>query len=197
MFNPLLLGMFLSLVGGSEYIEFTAGPHYASYLLFQDEEDEKGKWHFGGEIGVANFIPHLGVKIRGSMLHYDAPPEQGPYAYEYTPLIFCTSFDLLPFVDISWLELTAETGLGVYFWKGLYDGEVIELPTGDKMEETDIGFIGGLTFQVRPVKYLGVEYATRYHYIASAELYKYGFQDKDDKIWEHGVGVKFILPIGD
>lgn len=197
MFNPLLLSMLLSLVQSNERIEFTAGPHYASYILFQDEEDAMGKWHFGGEVGIANFIPHLGVKIRGSMLHYDAPEEQGPYAYEYTPLIFCTSFDLLPFFDIPWLAFTAETGLGVFFWKGLYDGEVIELPTGEKMEETDIGFIGGLTVQVRPIKYLGIEYATRYHYMASAEIYKYGFLDKDDKIWEHGVGVKLIIPIGE
>ena len=192
MFNPLLLGMLVSLIGSNEHIEFTAGPHYASYLLFQDDKDEIGEWHFGGEIGVANFIPHIGIKIRGSMLHY----EQGPYIYEYEPFILCTSFDLLPFVDIPWLEFTAETGIGVYFWRGLYNGEVIELPTGDKMEETDVGFIGGLTVQVRPIRYLGIEYATRYHYMASAELYKYGFTDTDDKIWEHGVGVKFIMPIG-
>jgi len=195
MVSSVLTGVLLCVLQTTPHLEFTAGPHYASYLLFQDEEDARGKWHFGGEIGVANFIPHLGIKIRGSMLQYDVPPEQGPYAYEYIPLIFCTSFDLLPFFDMSWLYVTAETGLGVYFWKGLYDNEVIILPGGDRMEETDIGFVGGLTLQVRPLKHFGLEYATRYHYIASADIYKYGFSDKDDKIWEHGAGLKFILPV--
>ena len=195
MVGSVLLGVLLSTVQASPYLELSAGPHYASYLLFQDEDDAKGKWHLGGEIGAADFIPHLGGKIRGSMRHYDAPPEQGPYADEYTPLIFCVSFDLLPFFKIPWFRFTAETGLGVFLWKGLYDNEVIVLPSGDRMEETDIGFVGGLTLQVRPFKHIGLEYATRYYYIASADIYKYGFSDKDDKIWEHGAGLKFILPV--
>ena len=196
MFNPMLFSLLVFNIPAENHLEFTVGPHYASYLLFQDEEEAKGKWHFGGEIGITNFIPYIGIKIRGAMLRYDAPVDQGPYAYEYTPLIFCTSFDLLPFLDARWLELTAETGMGVYFWQGLYDDEVIVLPTGDEMKETDIGFVGGLTLQLRPVKYMGVEYATRYHYMATANIYKYGFTDKDDKIWEHGVGIKLIVPIG-
>jgi hypothetical protein len=80
-------------------------------------------------------------------------------------------------------------------WRGLYNGEVLILPTGEKAEEKDIGFVGGLTVQVRPIRYLGIEYAMRYNYLASAEIYKYGFEDKDDKIWENGVGVKFIIPL--
>jgi hypothetical protein len=195
MLHPLFITMLLFAVQSTDQFEFSVGPHYASYLLYRDEEDAQGKWQFGGEVGMANFIPHLGIKMRGSMLHYDALPEQGPYAYEYTPLIFCMSFDLLPFYNAPWLALTAETGLGVYLWRGLYNGDVIVMPSGDKMEETDIGFVGGLTLQVRPIKNLGIEYATRYHYIASADIYKYGFSDKDDKIWEHGAGLKFILPI--
>jgi hypothetical protein len=195
MLHPLLIGMLLFAVQSTDQFEFSVGPHYASYLLYRDEEDAQGKWQFGAEVAVANFIPHLGIKMRGSMLHYDALAEPGPYAYEYTPLIFCMSFDLLPFYNAPWLALTAETGLGVYLWRGLYNGDVIVLPTGDKMEETDIGFVGGLTLQVRPIKNLGIEYATRYHYIASADIYKYGFSDKDDKIWEHGAGLKFILPL--
>ncbi|GAH59877.1 unnamed protein product, partial [marine sediment metagenome] len=39
-----------------------------------------------------------------------------------------------------------------------------------------------------------LEYATRYNYIASAELEKYGYFDKDEKIWEHGVGLKIFIP---
>lgn len=195
MFSSLFIGMLMTIVQGNEHIELTAGPHYAAYFLYRDEEEPQGAWFFGGEVSVANVIPGVGFKVRASALHYDAPSEQGPYAYEYTPLAFCTSFDLLPFLDMSWLEFTAETGLGVYFWKGLYDGEVIVLPTGDRMEEVDIGFVGGLTLQMRPIKYLGIEYATRYHFMATADIYKYGFTDKDDKIWEHGAGIKFILPL--
>ena len=196
MFNPVFISMMIFTLPAGEHLEFTVGPHYASYLLYRDEEEARGKWHFGGEVSIANFIPHLGVKVRGAMLHYDALSEPGSYAYEYTPLIFCTSFDLLPFVNIQWLEFTAETGIGLYLWKGLYNDEVVVLPSGDEMKETDVGFIGGLTLQIRPIKYLGIEYATRYHYIATASIYKYGFSDKDDKIWEHGIGMKFIVPIG-
>jgi hypothetical protein len=196
MLNPLFISMLLVGVQSAEQFEFSVGPHYASYMLFQDEKDAIGKWHLGGEIAIANFIPHLGIKIRGSALHYDAADGQDSYAYKYVPLIFCTSFDLLPFYNVSWLALTAETGIGIYFWRTLDDnGEVIVLPGGEKMQETDVGFIGGLTLQIRPVKYLGIEYATRYHYIASADISKYGFADKDDKIWEHGAGLKFILPL--
>lgn len=196
MLNLILITMLMFNASGGEHLEFTVGPHYASYSLYQDEEEAIDKWHFGGEIGITNFIPYIGIKIRGAMLHYDAPVDQEPYAYEYIPLIFCSSFDLLPFLNVRWLEFTAETGMGLYLWKGLYDDEVIVLPTGEEMKETDIGFVGGLTFQIRPVKYLGVEYATRYHYMATANIYKYGFSDKDDKIWEHAVGLKFILPLG-
>jgi hypothetical protein len=195
MFNPFLFSI-LAFLPAQEQLEFSLGPHYASYLLYQNEEEVKGKWHFGGEISIANLIPYTGIKLRGAMLHYDAPAEQGPYAYEYDPLVFCASFDLLPFLDIRFIEMTAETGIGIYFWRGLYDDEVIVLPTGDEMKETDIGFVGGLTFQIRPIKYLGVEYAARYHYMATTNIYKYGFNDKDDKIWEHGIGMKLIVPVG-
>ncbi len=196
MFGSILVGMLVSAAPGIPCMDISVGPHYASYLLFQNEEEAKGRWHFGGEIGMANFIPHIGMKIRGAMLRYDAPLEQGPYTYEYAPLVFCASFDLLPFVSVRWFEFTAETGLGVYWWKGLYDDEVIVLPNGDKMSETDIGFVGGLTLRLNPLKHLGIEYATRYHYMATSNIYKYGFLDTDDKIWEHGAGIKFIMPFG-
>ena len=179
----------------SEKIEISVGPTYSSYLLFQDTTEAIGKWNIGGEIGINNIIPHIGLKLRGTMLRYDAPAEQGPYTWEYTPISLCASFDILPFLKTPWMRLSVETGLGLYFWRGLYDGEVIVLPTGDTFEETDIGFVGGVTLQIRPVQYLGVEYAMRYNYMASAEIYKYGFTDKDDKIWENGVGIKFILPL--
>ena len=176
-------------------IEFSIGPSYSSYLLFQDEEESIGKWNIGGEIAIDNVIPNIGFKVRGTKLSYEAPPEMGPYEWEYTPLSICASFNILPFVRIPWFKATIETGLGYYMWRGLYDGEVLILPTDEKAEEKDIGFVGGLTIQVRPIRYLGIEYAMRYNYLASAEIYKYGFEDKDDKIWENGVGVKFIIPL--
>ncbi|UCG29733.1 MAG: hypothetical protein JSV53_09540 [candidate division WOR-3 bacterium] len=184
-----------SLFPRSEKVEIFVGPNYSSYLLFQDTTESIGKWNIGGEIGINNIIPHIGLKLRGTMLRYDAPAEQGPYAWEYTPLSLCASFDILPFLKTPWMRLSIETGLGLYFWRGLYDDEIIVLPTGDTVEDTDIGFVGGLTLQIRPMKYLGIEYAMRYNYIASTDINKYGFFDKDDKIWENGVGIKFILPL--
>lgn len=179
----------------NDNIEFSVGPSFSSYLLFQDDEESIGKWNLGGEIVIDNIVPNIGFKLRGTKLSYEAPSEQGPYVWEYTPLSLCASFNILPFLKTPWLKVSLETGLGLYIWRGLYDDEVIVLPTGEKAEEKDIGFVGGLTIQVRPIKYLGIEYAMRYNYMASAEIYKYGFDDKDDKIWENGVGVKFILPL--
>ncbi|MBE0433603.1 hypothetical protein IBX73_09095 [candidate division WOR-3 bacterium] len=193
----LLSGLLIltSLFQTHEQPEFSMGVNYSSYLLFQDTTEAIGKWNLDGEIGVINVVPHAGLKFRGSKLRYEAPVEQGPYVWEYTPLSLCASFNVLPFLRIPWLRLSLETGIGLYLWRGLYDGEVIILPTGDKMEETDIGFVGGVTLQIRPVRNLGIEYVMRYNYIASTDIYKYGFYDKDDKIWENGIGVKFILPL--
>ncbi|MGD9380156.1 MAG: hypothetical protein PVI51_06270 [candidate division WOR-3 bacterium] len=183
------------LFAAGDNIELSIGPSYSSYLLFQNDEEAIGKWNLGGEIAVDNVIPNIGFKLRGTKLSYEAPPEQGPYEWEYTPISVCASFNILPFIRIPWFKATIETGLGYYMWRGLYNGEVLILPTGEKAEEKDIGFVGGLTVQVRPIRYLGIEYAMRYNYLASAEIYKYGFEDKDDKIWENGVGVKFIIPL--
>lgn len=196
MLHNFLSSLFLLIffIPGSEKIEFSLGPNYSSYQLFQDDEDAVGKWFLGGEIRVADIISNIGLKIRGSLLKYDVFSEQGAYTYEYMPLTLCTSFNLLPFLKSNWLYLSMETGFGVYFWKGFYNDEIVVLPTGEKMEERDIGFVGGATFQVRPLKRVGIEFASRYNYIASSDLYKYGFYDKDEKIWENGVGIKIILP---
>jgi hypothetical protein len=183
------------IFAAGDNIEFSIGPSYSSYLLFQNDEESIGKWNIGGEIAVDNVIPNIGFKLRGTKLSYEAPPEQGPYGWEYTPLSICASFNILPFVRVPWFKATIETGLGYYMWRTLYEGEVLILSTGEKAEEKDIGFVGGLTVQVKPIRYLGIEYAMRYNYMASAEIYKYGFEDKDDKIWENGVGVKFIIPL--
>jgi len=184
------------IFGAGDNIQLSIGPSYSSYLLYQNDEDSKGKWNLGGEIAIENIIPNIGFKLRGTKLSYEAPPEQGPYVWEYTPLSLCASFNILPFIKTPWLRVSVETGLGLYFWRGLYDDEVIVLPTGEEAEERDIGFVGGITVQLRPIKYLAIEYAMRYNYLASADIYKYGFDDKDEKIWENGVGIKFALPLG-
>jgi hypothetical protein len=196
MFSTLMSGALIltSLFQASDKMEFSLGLNYSSYLLFQDTLEAKNTWSLGGEIGVDNIIPNIGLKLRGSRVSYEASPSQGLDTWEYTPLSLCTSFNILPFLKVDWLHASLETGLGLYYWRGLENGAVVELPTGEKIEEWDIGFVGGFTVQVRPVKYLGIEYTMRYNYIASAEIYKYGFYDKDDKIWENGIGVKFILP---
>jgi len=182
-----------SVLFGSMTQRYVAvGPVYSSYRMYMDDQDAMGVWRPAGEIGIINVIPHVGFKVRATTLRYDAPPEQGPYSFEYVPLSVCTSFDILPFFEIPWLRVSLETGLGVYWWKGLYEDQVIVLSDGDTMEERDIGFIAGMTLQINPLPFIGIEYGTRYNYLASAEPYKYGFLDKDEKLWEHGVGVKFI-----
>lgn len=180
------------LLGGIKQRHVEIGPLYSTYLMYRDDEDAMGVWKPAGEVGIMNIIPHIGFKIRAAALRYDAPLEQGPYSFEYIPLGLCTSFDILPFFDVPWLRVSLETGLGVYWWKGLYEDQVITLPDGDTMEERDIGFVAGMTFQVSPLPWMSIEYGTRYHYLASAEPYKYGFYDKDEKLWESGVGVKFL-----
>ncbi len=63
-----------------------------------------------------------------------------------------------------------------------------------EMSEKDIGFVGGLSLQVRPYKLIALEIASRLNYIASSDLEKYGYSDKDEKLWENGVGLKIIMP---
>lgn len=186
-------------LGASKHREFCLGTYYSSYQLTHNSADfyatdqvSQSKWHYGVEAEIANIIPNIGIKMRGTMITYDT--ETG-YSYEYIPLTFCTSFNMLPFLEVDWLNFTVETGLGVYWWKNLYAGEVIELPTEGRAEERDLGFIGGVSLQVRPHRNIAIEGITRYNYIASTNLTKYGYFDKDEKIWENGVGVKLMIPL--
>lgn len=185
--------LWLTSLQAAEPIEISIGPQYSSYRLYMDEEGSLNEWNLGGEVAIQNIIPHVGLKLRGTKVTF-YPMIEEPY-YEYMPITLCTSFDLTPFLRLPWLRLSAETGLGLYNWKGYWIDEIIVLPNGELMEEWDMGFVIGFTVQLRPVKYLGIEYAMRYNYIASADINKYGFYDKDDKIWENGFGVKFILPL--
>jgi len=187
-FSTMLL---LYCIQANEHIQFSIGPNYSSYQLFQDSSATQGKWHWGGEIGTINIIPNIGMKIRAAKLSYEV--EQGAYTYEYTPLTLCTSFNLLPFLKIDWLTLSGETGFGVYFWRKLHENEVVVLPTG-KVDEKDLGFVAGATLLIKPIRFIGLEFITRYNYIASADINKYGYSDKDEKIWENGLGLKIILP---
>ncbi len=189
--------LFLTSLIQVENVELSLGINRSSYKLYHNVnasewQETLTEWQVGGEIGIANFIPNIGLKVRGAKVKYYTPIE---YSYEYIPLTLCSSFNLLPFLKFDWLKISAETGFGYYLWKVLWINEVIELPNGDAMDERDIGFVGGLTFQLRPYKNIAVEYATRYNYIFSSNLEKYGFFDKDEKIWENGVGVKFIIPL--
>ncbi|UCF71608.1 MAG: hypothetical protein JSW49_04875 [candidate division WOR-3 bacterium] len=185
--------LWLSSVQAAEPIEISIGPQYSSYSLYMDDSGSLTEWNLGGEIGVYNIIPHIGLKLRGTKVKFY--PLIMEESYEYMPITLCTSFDMIPFLRLPWLRLSAETGLGLYNWKGYWLDDIIVLPSGELMEEWDIGFVVGFTVQLRPTKYLGVEYAMRYNYIASTDVEKYGFYDKDDKIWENGFGVKFILPL--
>jgi hypothetical protein len=183
-------------IQSNENLEFSFSPHYSSYRLRRNDNDPDEKWCFGGEIGVANIIPNIGLKLRATRLNYEIHQcGFGVNLLEYTPITLCTSFNLLPFLELGWLKLTAETGIGLYLWRGLRDGEVVILPDDGKFDEKDIGFIGGITLQLRPIRFIGLEFASRYNYVASADIYKYGFTDKDEKIWENGFGLKIILPL--
>ncbi len=192
MLHAFLASMLLlTSVQAGEHIEFFIGPQYSSYRLYQDDQGSLDEWYYGGEIGVYNIIPNIGLKLRATKVRFYTLIEE---SYEYMPITLCTSFNLLPFLKAEWLRLSIETGFGLYLWKGFWIDDVIVLPNGEKMEERDIGFVGGATLLVKPHKYIGVEFASRYNYIASADLYKYGFTDKDEKIWENGVGLKIIWP---
>lgn len=180
-------------------IEF--GPVYSYSLLKQDDQDVKGLYNWGAELGIRHVLPGIGLKLRANYLKLEAPDidttaeDESRYAYRYIPVTLATAFDLLSFfLKTERLSLSLETGLGVCLWQGLYDDEVLEIPTGS-MDEKDLEFTAGLNLQVRVVKYLALEMTSRYHYLASANLEKYGFSDKDDKILENGLGLKFVLPL--
>ncbi len=204
---PTLLSSLITLTSliQTSSLEFSLGPHYSHYALYQNEEDPQSKWSVGGEVVLYHFVPNIGLKLRASRLTYDMPQEfgEGTFIREYVPLSLCTSFNILPFVEREWLHLSLETGFGFYFWQAwIYSSggqdthlQVPLVEPDERVNERDIGFVGGLTLQIRPFRHVAVEYATRYNYIFSSNLEKYGFYDKDEKIWENGVGVKLIMPL--
>jgi hypothetical protein len=153
MLHSLLISLLILTypVGENKKVEFSIGASYSHFYLYQDIEDPRGKLGFTGEIGITNFIPNIGLKIRGSKARYEGASE--------------TNHD-----------------------------EVVLLSNGSTMEEKDIGFVGGLSLQVRPYKLIALEIASRFNYIASSDLEKYGYSDKDEKLWENGVGLKIIMP---
>jgi len=200
----MLHAMLLFIVGagpmdGGQKIRFELGPCYMNSLISQDNQANKGFYVWGGEAAVRELLPGIGLKLRGSYLKFEGqdvdstPFDESRYAFEYIPVTLAATFDLLPFWKSERFDLSLETGMGVYFWRGMLDGETMEIPTG-KMEERDPGFTIGLDFQVRPVRFLAIDLSSRYHYLASANLNKYGFYDQDEKIWENGLGLKFVLP---
>ena len=190
----LILPFFISALSGSNGVMLSFSPHYAYHYLYLDDLEPRGEWGFGGELEIRDFIPHIGLKLRGNMVTYPAVSGTNTYEHEFIPLSLCTSFDLLPFIESTWFKLTLETGFGLYLWRALDNGTVVVLPDASEISERDIGFVGGLTLQLRPITHVAFEYATRYNYIASAELEKYGYFDKDEKIWEHGAGLKIFIP---
>lgn len=195
MFRYLLVFFLLIVVVSTAYtqVSYSGGVRYSSFYLFADDENAVNAWGPGIELAIHDFIPHIGLKLSGGRVRYETPLEFVQYDYEYIPLNLCSSFDMLPFWDIEKFDLTVETGFGFYFWKALSGGRVVELPTGEKIDEKDYGFVGGFTLQVRPVANLGIEFVSRFNYITSSNIYKYGFYDKDEKLWENGLSVKFIL----
>jgi len=195
VFRRLLIILFLITLLIPLYgrIPFSAGLQYSSYTLYMDDEDAEITGGFGGEIGITDILPHIGLKLRMSKIRFTTSAENIPYDYEYMPVSLCTSFDMLPFYDAFWLSLTMETGFGYYFWKGMQNDEIVILPTGGKMDERDYGFLGGFTIQLKPLRNIAIEFSTRYNYIASSNIHKYGYFDKDEKLWENGIGIKYLI----
>ncbi|MCK4576507.1 hypothetical protein KAU34_08885, partial [candidate division WOR-3 bacterium] len=99
MLRSLLSGLLLATLfsQASAKLNISFGGQYSSFLLYQDEEGSRNTWGMGGEIEISNYIPNLGLKLRGSKTSYDIPGEEVNYVYEYIPLTLCTSFDILPF----------------------------------------------------------------------------------------------------
>lgn len=193
MLPTILSGLFILTSIQAHPVEWSVGARYSSYHLYWNEEAATNQWGFSAEAAVHNIVPRIGFKVAVSAVDYENIPFSGyPYTVEYVPLTFITSFDILPFLEIEWLRLFLETGLGVYFWEGTSDGLTEEERV--IFDETNIGFLGGLTIHLRPMKHVGIDLTSRYHYITSADIYKYGFEDKDDKLWENGVGLRVILP---
>lgn len=191
MFQAILVSMILinCCAQNDKHLELSFGPHYSSYHLYWNDEAARNQWSLGGEVTVHNIIPNIGPKLRGSKIEYTISSDY-TYVSEYIPLTLCTSFNIIPFLKLRWLRLSLETGFGMYFWKAL----PMEMIAGEDKKGRDIGFVGGFTLQVKPFKFIALEYVTRYNYIASADIYKYGFEDKDEKLWENGIGLKIIIP---
>jgi hypothetical protein len=177
----------------ADKFQFFIGPSYSSYLLYQDEEEEKETRQWGVQTGFANIIPKLGIKFTAASVRYDAPVELGPYSYKYTPLTITLNYNLLPFLKTGLIQINLETGLGWYLWRGLYENEVITLPTGEKMDEKDLGFTGGLELQIKPLNNLGIVSNLQYHYLTSSNIYKYGYFDKDEKLLVNGIGLRLFI----
>lgn len=170
------------------------GGSYSSYLLYQDEDDPKGKWQWEMQSGISNIIPNLGLKVSGTVISYKAPFEVGPYEYKYNPIVLTFNYNLLPFLKTGMIQLNLQTGFGLFFWQGLYNGNVIVLPSGEKMEEKDLGFVGGVELILKPINNLGISAQLLYQYLTSSNIYKYGYFDKDEKFFINGFGLKLFLP---
>ncbi len=171
---------------------FSFGIHYSSDLLYLDDENPIQKFNPAAEIEITNLIPHIGIKLRGSQIAF-TDNKDNLTSYKYTPVTLVSTFDLLPFIESQWLEISMETGFGIYLWKGLRNNKVITLPGDTKMNEKDFGFVGGFTVQSRINRFFALAFSSRYNYIASSDIYRYGFSDKDEKIWENGLGLVFVL----
>lgn len=191
MLSTILSSLLVLTSFQASSVEWSLCARYSSYHLYWNDEAATSQWGLSGEAAVYNIVPRVGFKVAVSTINYENMPFSGfDYTVNYVPLTFITSFDILPFLETERFRFFLETGIGVYFWEGDTPVEAV----APAIDETNIGFLGGLTIHLRPVKYLGIDLTSRYHYIASADIYQYGFDDKDDKLWENGVGLRVILP---
>lgn len=152
---------------------------------------------------LKDLIPGIGLELTGNQLKFSrsdndtTPMDESLYELRYTPFSLCGTYDSSPLFPNRFLRLFLTAGLGFYLWENRYEGKVITLPDslgGGEIKEQDIGFVGGIGLEFTPLRFLGLELVTRYHYIASCEFDKYGPWDKDEKLWETRIGLNFYLP---
>jgi len=189
---PIIFASFLN--PQADKFQVFIGPSYSSYLLYQDQDETKETWQWGIQAGIANIIPKLGIKFSATSVRYDTTMVFGKYSYRYTPLTITLNYNILPFLKTGLIKMEIQTGFGWYLWQGLFNDEVITLPTGEKMDEKDLGFTGGLELQIKPLDNLALFSSLNYHYLTSSNIYKYGYFDKDEKLLVNGFGLKIFFP---
>lgn len=199
-----LCGVMLSSVGFTRpafRLELEAGADYLQ-PLGPDVESYEPAPGWGAALGLRGILPGVGIGVSLGHCRFHQSDlditlvDEEKYELRYTPAVIYGIYDSSPLLEgfpVQWFILA---GLGLYRWEERYDGKVIVLPPPfeGEIKEMDLGFVGGIGLEFSPLHRLGIRVITRYHYIGSTELEKYGPWDKDERLWENGVRLCLYLP---